>query len=229
VRALPGRQARIRTTLPAAVSRANAHEDQRSRILRALAELVATHGYDHVTIEQIAKRAHVSYTTFYRHFSGKDEAFLAFFDTIVGFSEASIAERLERERASWDRQVISVLRALIEQVLADPILAHVVIVDAPAFGPAILDRYENALDAYVPLLRAGRELSPRGSNLPRTLEPTLAGSVLWSLYQPLLLGQPNRLPEALPQMIEVVLCPYIGQDSAGRLARAELLFGSSVP
>jgi AcrR family transcriptional regulator len=75
MRALPGQASRVtRDAPPATVTRTSAHEDQRRRILRSVAELVAERGYADVTGEQIVKRAHVSFKTFYKHFARGREA-----------------------------------------------------------------------------------------------------------------------------------------------------------
>jgi AcrR family transcriptional regulator len=222
MRALPGRDSRV--TLddpPAAVTRAGAHADQRRRILRAIGELVAKRGYADVTVELIVKRAHVSYKTFYKHFSGKEECFQELFDSSFRFTERTIRERLAAEPLPWAEQVAVALRTLAELIVAEPIIARAVIVEAPTVGPGILERYESATKALVPLFRAGRELNPRGAELPETIEDTLAGSVIWSAYQRLIVGEAERLPDLLPELIELVLRTYLGQEEAARIARAE--------
>jgi AcrR family transcriptional regulator len=222
MRALPGRQSRATIeTPPAAVTRSTAHADQRRRILRAVGELVAKRGYNDVTVELIVKRAHVSYKTFYKHFSGKEECFLALFDQVFLNAERKIRERLDAEDLPWAEQVALALRTLVELIVAEPIIARAVIVEAPTVGPAILDRYEQATKAFVPLFRAGRELNPRGAELSATIEDTLAGSVFWSAYQRLIVGEAERLPEILPEVTELVLRTYLGQAEASRIARAE--------
>jgi len=220
--ALPGR--RSRATLdapPASVTRSNAHADQRRRILRAVGELVAKRGYGDVTVELIVKRAHVSYKTFYKHFSGKEECFLALFDSVYLSTERTIRARLAAEPGPWAEQVALALRTLVELIVADPIIARAVMVEAPTVGPGILKRYERATKAFVPLFRAGREHNPRGAELPSTIEDTLAGSVFWSAYQRLIVGEAERLPELLPEVIELVLRTYLGEAEASRIARAE--------
>jgi AcrR family transcriptional regulator len=222
VRALPGRQSR--TTLDAqataAVTRSSAHIDQRRRILRAVGELVAKRGYADVTVELIVKRAHVSYKTFYKHFSGKEDCFLALFDRVLLLSERAVNERLAEEPRPWAEQVALALRTVVELIVADPILARAVIVEAPAVGPGIRERYERATKALVPLFRAGRALNPRGADLPETIEDTLAGSAFWSAYQRLIVGEAERLPDLLPEVTELVLRTYLGQEEASRIARA---------
>jgi AcrR family transcriptional regulator len=206
---------------PAAVTRSSAHADQRRRILRALGELVAKRGYGDVTVELIVKRARVSYKTFYKHFSGKEECFVALFDRAFSSAEETIRERLASEPSPWPEQVALALRTWIELIVADPIIARAVIVEAPTVGPNILERYERASKAFVPLFRAGRELNPRGAELPETIEDTLSGSVFWSAYQRLIVGEAERLPELLPELLELILRTYLGQDEAARIARAE--------
>lgn len=222
MRALPGREAR--GTLegsPAAVTRAGAHADQRRRILRAVGELVAKRGYGDVTVELIVKRAHVSYKTFYKHFGGKEECFLALFDEATAFVQRAVAAELAGEERPWAEQVVVSLRTLADLVVAQPMIARAVIVEAPTVGPAIRERYERLAKSLVPLFRAGRALTPRGDELPATIEDTLAGSVFWSAYQRLIVGEAERLPELLPGVVEMVLRTYLGQEEASRIARGE--------
>ncbi|MGE5527256.1 MAG: TetR/AcrR family transcriptional regulator [Methanosarcina sp.] len=222
MRALPGREGRgAPEGTPAAVTRSGARADQRRRILRALGELVAKRGYGDVSVELIVKRAHVSYKTFYKHFSGKEECFIALFDSASGSAQRAVAEQLAAEERPWAEQVVVALRTLADLIVAQPLIARAVIVEAPTVGPAILDRYERLVKALVPLFRAGRELNPRGDELPATIEDTLAGSVFWSAYQRLIVGEAERLPELLPDVTELVLRTYLGQEEASRIARGE--------
>ncbi|HEX4307950.1 MAG TPA: helix-turn-helix domain-containing protein, partial [Solirubrobacterales bacterium] len=55
--------------------------NQRERLIAGLAEAVAEKGYGGTTIADITRHAAVSRRTFYEHFDGKDECFVAAFDT----------------------------------------------------------------------------------------------------------------------------------------------------
>src|SRR5262249_30627014 len=156
-----------------------------------------------------------------RHFANKEECFLSLIDSVFFISQRVIGERLESEPGEWPQQVVATLRALVEMIVADPILARACIVEAPTAGPVIFERYERSIEALVPLFSLGRELSPRGDQLPSTIEITLAGSVLWSAYQRLIVGEVDRIAEELPEMIELVLRPYLGDEEAARIAAAE--------
>ena len=54
--------------------------------------------------------------------------------------------------------------------------------------------------------------------MPETLEETLAGAVLWSAYQRLNFSETDRIVELIPENIELVLRPYIGEAEASRAA-----------
>lgn len=221
MQALPGRESRANPDdAPAAVTRSSAHRDQRRRILRALGELVAERGYAEVTVELIVKRARVSYKTFYKHFSDKDECFGELFDSAFRSTEKAIRERLDAEDGSWAEQVVLALAVWIERVVADPLIARAVIVETPTLGREMFERYESATRAFAPLFREGRELSPLGAELPVTVENTLVGSIFWSVYQRLIVDEAESLPDLLPEMSEFVLRTYIGQDEAARVVRA---------
>jgi AcrR family transcriptional regulator len=220
MRALPGRASR--TSLPFSVTRATAKEDQRRRILRATGELVAERGYHAVTVELIVKHARVSFKTFYGHFSNKEECFVELFETVMAEARERMELAVEREReqgAPWAQQVAAALRALFDVLLADPLIARASIVDAPTVGPVMIDRYQEAMSGLTPLLRQGRELVPNAGELPPTLEDTLAGGLLWSAYQRLIVGEVDRLETLIPEAVVFVLRPYVGEREAAKWAK----------
>jgi AcrR family transcriptional regulator len=222
MRALPGRT--TRATLdspPASVTRKNAHADQRRRILLAVGELMAERGYADVSVELIVKRAHVSYKTFYKHFASKEECFISLFESALEGTEKKIRGRLDVAPLPWAEQVTLALRTLIDAIVAEPVIARAVIVEAPTVGPAVTERYQEATKALVPLFRAGREHNPRGAELPETLEESLAGAVFWAAYQRLVVGEAEQLEAYLPVLLELVLRAYLGPEEASRIARAE--------
>ena len=166
------------------------------------------------------KRAHVSFKTFYKHFPGKEECLLALCERAYDSSEATIRERLDAESLAWSEQVVLVLTNIFELIAAEPLLARAVVVESSTVGPALRERYELATKALVPLFRAGREFNPRGDELPERIEETLAGSVFWSAYQRLIVGEAEQLPASLPVLLELVFRTYLRQEEAIRIARA---------
>jgi AcrR family transcriptional regulator len=221
MRALPGRASRSSADAPVALTRENAHFDQRRRIIRATGELVAKRGYNDVTVEVIVKRAHVSFKTFYKHFPNKEACFLGVFESFVARSQEQIGAALAAEpKAAWPEQVVAALRALFELILAEPIIARACIVEGLTVSRALIPRYERSMRALSPLIRLGRDFNPEAAELPATLEDTLAGGVLWIPFQHLIAGEVERIEELLPEAVEFILRPYLGQKEAARWAQS---------
>lgn len=217
MRALPGKASR-QPPGPEPVSRAEVSDDQRRRILEATADLVAERGYAETTIEQIVRRAKVGYATFYKHYADKEEAFLALLDAAIERTVYVVEEAYDREDGPWSDKVGAGLGALLAQVAAHPTIARACLVEAPTAGAEAAARHEAALKRFAPLLRPGRELNPRKDQLPASLEETLVGGVLWVIGQRLIAGEVERLRALLPETLEFLLRPYVGEEEAAREA-----------
>jgi len=217
VRALPGKASR-QPPGPEPVSRDEAAADQRRRILEATADLVAEHGYAEATIEQIVRRARVGYATFYKHYADKQEAFLALLDAAVERTAYVVEEAYDGEAGPWPDKVGAGLGALLALAAVHPGIARACLVEAPTAGPEAAARHEAALKHFAPLLRPGRKLNPRQDKLPETLEDTLVGGVVWVINQRLIAGEADQLRGLLPEALEFLLRPYVGEDIAAREA-----------
>jgi AcrR family transcriptional regulator len=217
VRALPGKASR-QPPGPEPVSRAASAEDQRRRILEATADLVADQGYAETTIEQIVRQARVGYATFYKHYADKEEAFLALLDAAIERTAYEVEEAFDREDGPWPDKVGAGLGALFKAASEHPNVARAFLLEASTAGPEAAARHEAALKRFAPLLRPGRELNPRADKLPETLEDTLVGGVVWVINQRLIAGEAERLRALLPEALEFLLRPYVGEDAAAREA-----------
>lgn len=199
------------------MARTAAAADQRRRILEATADLVAKQGYQGATIEAIVRRARVGYATFYKSFENKEQAYLALLDAAHAVTAHRVQCAYEREE-EWPDQVAAGLGALFEQVVEHPNIGHACLVEVLTAGPEAVARHEAVLKRFIPLLEPGRELNPRRAELPSTLEDTLVGGVLWVLNQRLIGGEAEALRGLLPEAIEFVLRPYVGEERAAREA-----------
>lgn len=217
VRALPGRETR-QPPGREPVGREGAAADQRRRILEATAELIAKQGYPETTMEEIVRRAKVGYATFYKHYPDKEAAFLALLDAATAHTVERVEGAYEREEGPWPDRVGAALGALFEDVAAYPAAARCVLVEAVAAGSDAASKHEVALKRLAKLLRPGRELNPRQAQLPESLEETLCGGVVWVLGQRLMGGEADKLRGLLPETLEFLLRPYVGEEAAAREA-----------
>jgi AcrR family transcriptional regulator len=84
-----------------------------------MVELVAEHGYNAVGVAMLTGRARTSKRDFYKHFSGKEECFLATYDVLVSRSVRGIFAAAEGEREWCERLRLGFL-AFAGQIAGDP-------------------------------------------------------------------------------------------------------------
>ncbi len=104
-----------------------------------MVELVAEHGYNGVTVTALTKRAHVSKRDFYKRFAGKEECFLATYDTIVSHSVRGILAAAEGE-TEWRERLRLEFLAFADQVAGDPEAARLVLVEVFGAGAGAVER-----------------------------------------------------------------------------------------
>jgi AcrR family transcriptional regulator len=192
---------------------------QRARIIAALAQETSEKGYRAVTVTAIVSRAEIARKTFYENFGSKEECFLA-------AQEQAMATALERvvEAAgafeNWPERVRAGLTAFLDYVIAEPALARTCMVEALSAGPAAVRHHEESQQAFVSLLRLGRDVSPGGAKLPEALEEAIVGGVFWIVHRRLIDGAEEAVPALLPELIEFTLTPYLGAAAAREIAAA---------
>jgi len=186
---------------------------KRRRIMDAIAELSAEHGYEATKIGDVVRRAGVARKTLYDNFDGKEEVFLSAFDT--GFDE--VTRRMEEACAAaegeWDERLAAGLAAFLGYVAERPALARMCMVEALSATPAAKERYEEAVGAFVELTS---QIVPRDDRLPETIDETVVGGVAWIVYQKVRRGEAARAEELLPELTEFMTAPYLGAAAAGR-------------
>jgi AcrR family transcriptional regulator len=149
--------------------------EQRRRIHRALAELVAERGYRGTRVVDLLKRARVSGPTFYALCASKEGAFLSAYDEAArrGIRIAAKTERLPE--GDWQGRAEAGLEAFIASILADPPMARMVVVDTPTIGPAGLQRREQAIAAFEALIAHIAQQAPGAAGVPALVIRAIVG------------------------------------------------------
>jgi AcrR family transcriptional regulator len=181
---------------------------KRRRMIDAMAELCAEQGYEATKIADVVRRAHVARKTLYDNFSGKEELFLAAFDSAVAEAGAAVAEACEPiAPVEWEERTEAGLRALLEYAADHPAEARLCLVEAPAASAASSARYDAAVDTYIERLR---EAAPPGAGRPATLVEALVGGTLWIAQRHVRRGGAEDAVDLLPELLEFVISPYRG-------------------
>jgi AcrR family transcriptional regulator len=199
------------------LSREQIVDSQRERLLAAIAQEVAAHGYRATTITEMVKLASVSTRDFYELFTGKEDCFLAAFEVVRDHLEEMVAAAAA-DADDWPHKVIAALRAALEFFAAEPDLARLCLLESVSATPAIAVRFRESILACVPALAQGRgELADPDSLLPET-EDAILGGIVSLATRSIIAGEATRLPALLPDVADFALSPYLGADRAAQLA-----------
>jgi AcrR family transcriptional regulator len=193
---------------------------QRARIIAALAQETAEKGYRAVTVAAIVKRAAIARKTFYENFSSKEECFLAAQELAMSTALERVVEAAGTHQ-EWPQRIRAGLTAFLDYVAAEPALARTCMVESLSAGPAAVEYHEECQQAFVSLLRLGRDVTPYGSELPEAMEEAIVGGVFWIVYQRLVSEDEAAIPVLLPELIEFALAPYLGGEAARAIAGAD--------
>lgn len=190
-------------------------EIQRTRLLRAMAEIGAEQGAGNATVGQIVLRAGVSRRTFYELFSDRDDCVSAAFDQAIA-RIAAVVVPAYRGPARWPERVRAGLAALLEQLDTDRSTARLVVVEALAAGPKTVERRAGVLRYIAEAFDAARVEGKRGAGPSPLTAEGLAGAVLSLIHARLLDPQAGTLVELLNPLMAMIVLPYRGPAAARR-------------
>jgi AcrR family transcriptional regulator len=196
--------------------------NQRERLIAGIAEAVAENGYSGTTIAHITRAAAVSRRTFYEHFSSKDECFVAAYDTVMTELRERVTAAFE-ENDEWPEAIKAGIDAMLQFLAAEPNLARLCMVEALVAGPAVVERYDSAIQSFVPYFQEGREGRPPEvlSRLSPTTEEALVGGMVSLISRRIIAGKAEDLEELLPDLVEFTLTPYLGSAEAAKIAKSD--------
>jgi AcrR family transcriptional regulator len=114
---------------------------QRTRLIDAMAQMVAEKGYPATTVADVVERAGVSRRTFYEQFDDKEACFLAAYDAGLEAVLRRIGEAVEvNPAAPWRERARAGVESFLALLASEPAFAQALQVDILTAGPAALDR-----------------------------------------------------------------------------------------
>jgi AcrR family transcriptional regulator len=168
-------------------------ETRRRQILEAMVRVVGRKGYRATSVADVIVEADVSRTTFYKHF-------------------AEVLAKCDPELPWLDRMRIG-LATVVELFALDPELARTAIVEVAAAGSDARQRHWNAITRFTEYLAEGEQLAG-DRELPGNIGLMAAGAVSGLIFDELLAGRAEQLPDLLPDLLFAMLVPYIGPGAA---------------
>lgn len=189
---------------------------QRDRILDAATGVFAKRGFPNTTIDHIVAAAKVGVGSFYALFDGKEDCFAQVFDRVVEGGRERVLAAIPPKRP-WGEQAVCALRALLEAIAEEPHAARIALIEVQTAGAQSLARYEALLESLTPMLRHARKLTSVGAELPETFEDASIAGVAWLLHQRLVAGEVENIQALLPDLVGLLVEPYVGEAEAATL------------
>lgn len=199
------------------ISREVLAEHQRDRILGAAVEVFAKRGYQGTTVDHLVAASHIGVGSFYERFANKEDCFLAVYERVVAAGRERLAAAVPAARP-WPEQLAAVLAELLAIVEEEPFAARIALVEVQTAGARALAQHDRNLDEAAVLLRQGREHSAVPEELPATLEFATVGGLTWFLQQRIAAGETTGATRLLPEVLEIVAEPYLGESATAELA-----------
>jgi AcrR family transcriptional regulator len=195
--------------------------NQRDRLIAALILTLDEVGYQKTTVSMIGRRAAVSKSDFYKHFDSKDECFLAAYDFAVERIRAAVVDACaEVAGEDWPTRVRAAVVTLLSTLAAEPPLAGIVLAEGLRAGRGIYDRYQAAVESFVPLLRDGAPDPPGGAAVPGAIDEAVVGGIASVLSRRATAGEAGELTKLVPDVLEFALTPHLGTEGARRIISA---------
>ena len=181
--------------------------------------MVAGKGYHDATVTGICAAAGVSRRTFYSYFSSKQDCVLRVFDDVLDFLIGAV-EDAAPEEAGWPMKVRARIAALLELLAANPDLVRFLLLAPIRAGDTIADHHRTRLSSLLDCLLDGIDGYPQAERPSPAIEQALLGGMVALMGKRAEEGEGGKLPGLLPDLVELVLTPYVGRAEAERASVA---------
>lgn len=152
----------------------------RRRLLDGLAESIVADGYRNTTVAHIVRHARTSRRTFYEHFAGKEECFVALLTEANAEMIRQISAAVDPS-APWADQVRQAVEAWVACAEARPAITLSWIREVPALGDPARQLQRDMMEAFITMIQTlcGTEEwhAVRAGPVPRQLAIMLLGGL----------------------------------------------------
>ena len=191
------------------LSREQVSASQRTRLLRATVELGAERGFAALTLADIVGRAGVARSTFYQHFSDKEECFLAAIDYAADRTLEHVLALGPPPEGRHRTPVHAYIAQLLSLCMEEPGLVRLVASDADTLGPAAVTRQRairsRIAQGLVDLRDYLRQQTPELAPITHTRALAIVGAITEVLKHTLSTDGIDALPALEAELAAAVL------------------------
>lgn len=188
-------------------------EAERDQIVEGFIAVVAERGFRTTELDTVLSRAGVEEAAFERHFEDMDDCFHVAWGYV---SERYMPHALAAyEHASgWREQIRAIGRAILDYLVERPDHGWILFVEGPAPGKPGGATDPN-VEIFIELIDRGRFEMDDPDSLTRATAEGIAGAVNERIADTLKRGAVEELPRLMPELMYLVVLPYLGPEAAG--------------
>lgn len=205
---------------------------ERERIGEALVALIGERGYAETTLDALLERAGVERATFELHFADLEACFAEVWEgckaEVVGSTSGAC-----RDAGGWRKGARAAAWELCRWAQENPLRARILFVELLAAGEMVRASRDLTISVYSDLIHRGRLERPQAAEVPRERAEAIIGAIWERLANAAGAGELELLPRVVPEMMYVVVFPYLdtaaareelrrGPDDIARYRRGEL-------
>ena len=187
---------------------------ERDRILASITYLVGEKGYAATSLNEVLDRAEVGEEEFHRQFKDFRTAFLFAWQAASDrYMEAALSAF--QEETEWRLQIRAVARSIFEFVLRDPHQGRILFAEGCNPEEPVRKQIDDPnAAAFVALIDAGRQQMEDPEMLTVATAEGIFGAVKEQVARTLEEKDKERLPVLYPQLMSMLVRPYLGDEAA---------------
>ncbi len=189
---------------PSGLTREQVEDNQRTRLLEAMIELVAARGYPATTTRALAAAAAVSKQDMYKLFPNKEAYFLATYDHVVDGALERIGAAYLGEH-DWQARLRAAFAAFAAEVVRSPRAARFVLMEVLAAGPIGIHCLDRTRLTFERLIASSLSASPDGVAPPPPIVKGIVCGIERVTRRHLLSDEVEQLPELADELCTWVL------------------------
>jgi AcrR family transcriptional regulator len=185
---------------------------ERDRIIESFIAVVAEAGYGGTPLDAVLARAGIDAETFHRHFDDEDACFRAAWE-YVSARYMPTAQAAYEGASGWRWQMRALAHAILRYLTEHPDHARILFIEGAAPEPSRTPIDPN-VEVFIDLIDRGRLEMDDPDALTRATAEGLAGAADERIVLCLQRGADDELPRLLPQLMYMIVRPYLGEEVA---------------
>ncbi len=181
--------------------------------MEAMVDLVDAHGYEAVSVEQIAARAGVGEAEFSALFASKGECALAILEEI-GTTTLQNAQAAYDRGGRWPDSLRAVAYAQVGWMSENPKRTRFWMLEMLWASDVTRAARENLFKRFIAMIDGGREVAPDPAAIPAHAAEAVIGSITQTLTNRLQKRGETDPFAFIPELMYVAVLPYLGEEIA---------------